>query len=148
MVTNLFDIFPKSLPIQATGQSSFQDSGKLDLWPAEIPFDLPTTSAKLSSMNSEFKIVEYKTAFGSSSLELDIAVMALLGVGFEPFGSPYVCNKPVEGVGGELAFFQAMVLTNKPRVTIREVASHEILPSALNVATVTGDDLPAGDVTR
>ncbi len=98
-------------------------------------------------MNSEFKIIEYKTAAGSTSQELDAAVMELLGSGYEPFGSPYLCNKPVEGVGGELAFYQAMVLTNKPKVMLREFAAHENPPTEMNISVVT-DDSPAADVTR
>lgn len=98
-------------------------------------------------MNSEFKIIDYRTASGSTSRELDTSVMELLGSGYEPFGSPYLCNKPVEGVGGELAFYQAMVLTNKPKVTLREFAVHETPPIETNISVVT-DDSPAADVTR
>ena len=98
-------------------------------------------------MNNEFKIIDYRTACGSTPGELDTAVMELLGSGYEPFGSPYLCNKPVEGVGGELAFYQAMVLTNKPKVMLRELAVHETAPKELNISVVT-DDAPAADVTR
>jgi hypothetical protein len=47
-----------------------------------------------------------------------------------------------------VVFYQAMILTNKPRVTIREFAHPEITLAELNVATVTGSDLPPADITR
>jgi hypothetical protein len=90
----------------------------------------------------EFKIIGYKTATGANVRELDHAVIELLSEGYEPYGSPYLSD--VEN----RVFYQAMILTNKPRVTIREFAHQEITPAELNVATVTGSDLPPGDITR
>jgi hypothetical protein len=41
-----------------------------------------------------------------------------------------------------------MVLTNKPRVALREFAHQKNVPTELNVGIITGDDLPPADVTR
>ena len=98
-------------------------------------------------MNAESKIVEYKTVFGPTPQELDVAVMELLGLGYEPFGSPYLSDRQAESLGGNLTFYQAMVLGNKPRVTPREYAAHENLPGAATVSVVT-DDTATADITR
>jgi len=98
-------------------------------------------------MNTEFKIIEYKTASGATPQELDVSVMELLGVGYEPFGSPYLSDRQAESLGGNLTFYQAMVMSNKPRVTLREVAAQENLPSEVNVSVVT-DETATADITR
>jgi hypothetical protein len=55
------------------------------------------------------KIIEYKTAHGSSVQELDEDVNAMLRDGFQPFGSPYLSDQEVEGRVGTFAVWQAMV---------------------------------------
>jgi hypothetical protein len=43
------------------------------------------------------KIIEYKTAQGSSRKELDESVNRLIQDGYQPFGSPYLSDNEVEG---------------------------------------------------
>lgn len=55
------------------------------------------------------KIVEYKTANGSSIKELDENVNRMLHEGFQPFGSPYLSDNELEGKVDTFAVWQAMV---------------------------------------
>ena len=55
------------------------------------------------------KIIEYKTAHGSSVKELDDRVNAMLQDGFQPFGSPYLSDQEVEGRVDTFTIWQAMV---------------------------------------
>lgn len=55
------------------------------------------------------KVIEYKTANGSSSTELDECVNAMLKDGFQPLGSPYLSDHEIDGIVGGFAVFQAMV---------------------------------------
>lgn len=59
------------------------------------------------------KIIEYKTANGSSVKELDECVNAMLAEGFQPFGSPYLSDQEVEGKVDTFGLWQAMVKYEK-----------------------------------
>lgn len=59
------------------------------------------------------KIIEYKTAHGSSVRELDENVNAMLRDGFQPFGSPYLSDTEIEGKVDTFAVWQAMVRYEK-----------------------------------
>jgi hypothetical protein len=55
------------------------------------------------------KISQYVTAYGNNPRELDQAVNALIGKGFQPHGNPYATDNPVEGAMESLLLAQAMV---------------------------------------
>jgi hypothetical protein len=55
------------------------------------------------------KAIEYKTAYGSSTKELDERVNAMLLDGFQPFGNPYLSDQEVEGKVDTFVIWQAMV---------------------------------------
>jgi len=57
----------------------------------------------------------YHTVIASTSKELDAAVNDLLGQGYQLYGSPYLSDHPVEGLGGDRAFYQAMTLDKETR---------------------------------
>lgn len=57
------------------------------------------------------KITQYVTAYGNNPRELDQSVNALLAKGFQPHGSPYATENPVEGAMESLLLAQAMVKT-------------------------------------
>ena len=55
------------------------------------------------------RIIEYKTAHGSSVKELDELVNSMLRDGFQPFGSPYLSDHAIEDTLDTFAVWQAMV---------------------------------------
>ena len=55
------------------------------------------------------KITEYKTATGSTLLELDKEVNELIKQGFQPFGNPYFSTWNIPDKLDTHGFFQAMV---------------------------------------
>jgi len=55
------------------------------------------------------KIIEYKTATGSTLPELDREVNELIKQGFQPFGDPYSSTWNIPGKPDTQGFFQAMV---------------------------------------
>jgi len=59
--------------------------------------------------------VLYHTVVAATAEELDAAVNDLLGQGYELYGSPYLSDRPIEGLGGDRAFHQAMVLDKETR---------------------------------
>lgn len=61
------------------------------------------------------KIIEYKTVHGSSVNELDVRVNEMLRDGFQPFGSPYLSDREIEGKVDTFAAYQAMVKYEKDK---------------------------------
>jgi len=59
------------------------------------------------------KIIEYKTASGTSVKGLDECVNAMLAQGFQPFGSPYLSDQEVENKADTFVVLQAMVKYEK-----------------------------------
>ena len=57
--------------------------------------------------------VLYHTVIASTSKELDAAVNELLGQGYQLYGSPYLSDRPIEDLGGDRAFYQAMILNKE-----------------------------------
>lgn len=55
------------------------------------------------------KIIEYKTATGSTLPELDREVNELIKQGFQPFGDPYFSTGNIPEKPPTHGFFQAMV---------------------------------------
>ena len=55
------------------------------------------------------KIIEYKTAHGSSVVDLDRNINKLLSEGFQPFESAYLSDQDVEGKVDTFAVWQPMV---------------------------------------
>jgi hypothetical protein len=55
------------------------------------------------------KVIEYRTVTADSTASLDQHVNALLGQGFELYGSPYCCNHKAEGISNTSQVAQAMV---------------------------------------
>jgi hypothetical protein len=56
------------------------------------------------------KTILYHTVNASTAAELDKAVNGLLEEGYQLFGSPYLSDRPIEGMVGNMAFYQAMTL--------------------------------------
>ncbi len=54
------------------------------------------------------KTILYHTVRASTAAELDKAVNGLLEKGYQLFGSPYLSDRPIEGMVGNMAFYQAM----------------------------------------
>jgi len=63
------------------------------------------------------EMVLYHTVVASTSKELDAAVNELLGQGYQLYGNPYTSDRPIEDLGGDRAFYQAMVLDRETRDT-------------------------------
>jgi hypothetical protein len=59
-----------------------------------------------SKMN---EIIDYKTAGASGPDKLDVEVNRLIKSGYQPFGSPYMSDRPAEGKVDVFAIWQAMV---------------------------------------
>ena len=55
------------------------------------------------------KIIEYRTVTADTGASLDKNVNALLAQGFEPYGSPYLCENKADGVANTSQMAQAMV---------------------------------------
>jgi hypothetical protein len=55
------------------------------------------------------KIIEYKTAAAERFGELDKKIAEMIGHGFQPYGSPYLSDYPVEGMTSTFVVAQAMV---------------------------------------
>jgi len=56
------------------------------------------------------KTILYHTVSASTAAELDKAVNNLMAEGYQLFGSPYLSDRPIEGMAGNMAFYQAMTL--------------------------------------
>ena len=72
------------------------------------------------------KIILYHTAGASTASELDTAVNALLEEGYQLYGSPYLCDRAVEGAIGIVTFYQAMTLDKQAREANRTAVLNEI----------------------
>ena len=55
------------------------------------------------------KITEYKTVVADNFEKLDSLVNKSLAQGFQPYGSPYLTDNPVEGRTDKFTVAQAMV---------------------------------------
>jgi hypothetical protein len=55
------------------------------------------------------EIIEYRTAGASGPDRLDVEVNRLIELGYQPFGSPFMSDQPVEGRVDAFAMWQAMV---------------------------------------
>ena len=56
------------------------------------------------------KTTLYRTLSASTAAELDKTVNDLLAEGYQLFGSPYLSDHPIEGMVGNMTFYQAMTL--------------------------------------
>lgn len=76
------------------------------------------------------KIIDYKTVGASDATKLDAEVNSLIKLGYQPYGSPYLSDRPVEGIVGDFAMYQAMVLdedTQKKLMSIPPKAEARIV---------------------
>jgi hypothetical protein len=80
-------------------------------------------------LNYTMKIILYHTAGASTASELDTAVNSLLDEGYQLYGSPYLCNRAVEGAIGVMTFYQAMTLDKQAREANRTAVLNEISES-------------------
>lgn len=75
------------------------------------------------------KIILYHTVSASTAAELDTAVNALFDEGYQLYGSPYLCDRAVEGAIGVMSFYQAMTLDKQSREANRSAVLNEISAS-------------------
>jgi hypothetical protein len=75
------------------------------------------------------EIILYHTVSASTAAELDSAINALLEEGYQLYGSPYLCDRAVEGVIGVMSFYQAMTLDRQAREANRSAVLNEISES-------------------
>jgi hypothetical protein len=77
----------------------------------------------------DMKIIDYKTASASDVTKLDAEVNSLIQRGYQPYGSPYLSEHPVEGVVEDFAIYQAMVLDEETqRKLMGKPPKAEIVP--------------------
>jgi hypothetical protein len=67
------------------------------------------TAAQNREESKMYEIIGYKTAGASGPDKLDVEVNRLIESGYQPFGSPYMSDQPVEGRVDAFAMWQAMV---------------------------------------
>lgn len=60
------------------------------------------------------KISHYSTAHASNVKDLDEQVNKLVAEGYEPYGSPYLSDHPIEGKVDTLMICQAMIKPREP----------------------------------
>jgi hypothetical protein len=82
-----------------------------------------------SRLNYTMKIILYHTVGASTASELDTAVNFLLDEGYQLYGSPYLCDRAVEGAIGIMTFYQAMILDKQSREANRTAVLNEISES-------------------
>jgi hypothetical protein len=75
------------------------------------------------------KIILYHTVSAAAAAELDSAINARLEEGYQLYGSPYLCNRAVEGVISVMSFYQAMTLDKQAREANRSAVLNEISES-------------------
>jgi hypothetical protein len=67
------------------------------------------TNPKRPILLQPMKVIEYRTVTADTAASLDKNVNAMLAQGFEPYGSPYICNNKAEGVADISQVAQAIV---------------------------------------
>jgi hypothetical protein len=72
------------------------------------------------------KIILYHTVSAAAAAELDSTINARLEEGYQLYGSPYLCNRAVEGAIGVMSFYQAMTLDRQGREANRSAVLNEI----------------------
>jgi hypothetical protein len=89
------------------------------------------------------RIANYQTAYGKTFGELDMQVNQFIKVGWQPFGNPFISEKPGGGNRDGWLACQAMVMDDASLRKIREETSaevRELLDSGAEVKRVTTAD--------